>query len=50
MGEIIVGMSLLLAAVFVAAWATRPEFRTWIERPKEHFQDALRQYDRARHG
>ena len=50
MGELIVGLCVALAAIFVVLWATRPGFRAWIERPKEHFQDAVQQYDRARHG
>ena len=50
MGELIVGMSLGLSLIFVAVWAIHPGFRAWIERPKQHFQDALRRYDRARHG
>ena len=50
MGELIVGLSVALAVIFVGLWATRPDFRAWIERPKEHFQDALEQYDRADHG
>ena len=50
MGELIVGLSVALAVVFVGVWATRPAFRAWIERPKEQFQDALEQYDRADHG
>ena len=50
MGELIVGLSVALAVIFVAMWAIHPGFRAWIERPKEQFQDALRQYDRAQHG
>ena len=50
MGELIVGLSVALAAIFVGLWSLQPGFRAWIERPKEQFQDALRQYDRARHG
>jgi hypothetical protein len=50
MGDIIVGASVLLAVAFVATWAMSAGFRAWIERPKTRFQDAVRQYDRARHG
>ena len=50
MGELIVGLTVALAVIFVGLWATRPAFRAWVERPKEQFQDSLRQYDRARHG
>lgn len=46
--DLIVGLTLLLAAGFVTAWALRPDLRAWIERPKHYFQDALRGYDRAR--
>lgn len=49
MGEFVVGVSVLLVAGFVAVWAIRPGFRTSIERPKAHFQEAVRQYDRTRH-
>ena len=45
--NVIVFASLALALVFVAAWIIRPELRTWIERPKYQFQDAVRGYDRA---
>lgn len=50
MGELIVGLSVALAAVFVVIWAIHPGFRAWIERPKEQFQDALERYDQAGHG
>jgi hypothetical protein len=49
-GELIVGLSVALALIFVATWAIHPGFRAWIERPKEQFQDALQQYDRAKDG
>ena len=45
--NLIVGASVAFAAVFVAAWAMSPRLRTWIEKPKYRFQDALRDYDRA---
>ena len=50
MGELVVGLSVALAVIFVVLWATHPTFRAWIERPKEQFQDALEQYDRTGHG
>jgi hypothetical protein len=49
MGELIVGLSVALAVIFVGMWAISPGFRAWIERPKERFQRSLQQYDRARH-
>jgi hypothetical protein len=45
--NLIVGASVVFAAVFVAAWAMSPRLRAWIERPKYRFQDALRDYDRT---
>ena len=45
--NLIVGASLGLALVFVAAWAVSPRLRAWIEQPKYHFQDALDNYDRG---
>ena len=44
--NLIVGASIGLALAFLAAWAAWPRLRTWIERPKFHFQDALNDYDR----
>jgi len=46
--DLIVGLALLMSMIFVAAWWLLPDFRTWIERPKHQFQDALRGYDRSR--
>jgi hypothetical protein len=49
--NLIVGASVGLALLFVAAWAVSPRLRTWIERPKYDFQDALNDYDRGeQHG
>ena len=47
--DLIVGSSLLLALMFILGWALSPGLRTWIERPKYRFQDALRDYDRSQH-
>jgi hypothetical protein len=43
---LIVGISLALALVFMAAWASSRALRAWIERPKYQFLDAVRAYDR----
>ena len=48
--DAIVQASVTFAAAFLAAWALRPGMRAWIERPKYDFQEAVRAYDRARHG
>ncbi len=48
--EVVVLLSSALALAFVAAWALRPDLRTWIERPKHHFQAQLERYDRERRG
>jgi hypothetical protein len=50
MGELIVGLSVLLTLVFAGFWAGHRGFRAWIERPKHRFHDAVRDYDRVRHG
>ena len=42
---IVIGASLLLAAVYILAWIFRPGFRQAIERPKYWFQDELGRYD-----
>ena len=47
--NVIVGASIGLALAFVAAWALSPRLRSWIERPKYQFQDALDDFDRAGH-
>lgn len=47
-GDIIVWSSAAFAAVFFLAWLLRPGLRAFIERPKHRFQDAVREYDRAR--
>lgn len=45
--DLIVIASVVFTVSFVAAWAWRPEFRAWIERPKFDFQRAVQGYDRA---
>ena len=45
--DIIVGASAAFTVAFVVAWFLRPNLRSWIERPKYHFQDAVQGYDRA---
>lgn len=45
--DIIVFASLALTAGFVVGWLVSPSLRAWIERPKHHFQDALRHYDES---
>jgi hypothetical protein len=46
--DLIVGLALLFAAVFLAAWIASPKLRAWIERPKYRFQSNVRSYDEAR--
>ena len=41
----IVVSSLLLAALFIAAWLLKPEFRRRIEDPKYRFQQQLERYN-----
>lgn len=45
--DIIVVTSAAASVAFVIAWILRPDLRAWIERPKYHFLDAARRYDRA---
>ena len=42
---IIVGSSVLLAAVFTIAWAMNPALRRQIEHPKHCFQEQLQQHN-----
>jgi hypothetical protein len=42
---VIVISSVLLAALFVWAWISRPAFREQVEYPKHSFQAQLRAYD-----
>ena len=42
----IVISSLLLAGAFAFAWATRPDLRRRIERPKHLFAAQVQQYDK----
>lgn len=43
--DIVVIASVVLTAAFVAGWLVSPALRTWIERPKHRFQNAVQQYD-----
>jgi hypothetical protein len=44
--DLIVYLSIGLTAIFTIAWAARPDFREWIERPKHQFLENVRRYDR----
>lgn len=46
--DVVVIGSIVLSAAFAAAWALRPDFREWIERPKHVFDARVREYDRRR--
>jgi len=48
MADVIVILSTLLCLAFFAAWWLLPNLRAWIEQPKYHFQEQLRQYDKER--
>lgn len=48
--ELVLGLALALAAVFVATWLLRPELRRRIEQPKHQFDERLRRYDRSLRG
>ena len=43
--DLIVYLSLGFTAVFVVAWALRPDLRAWVERPKYLFLQNVRRYD-----
>ena len=43
--DIILILSVVLAAGFAVAWIVSPAFRRRIERPKHLFADQVRQYD-----
>jgi hypothetical protein len=45
--DLIVLIAVLFALVFVAAWASSPTLRTWIERPKYRFLTDIERYDEA---
>lgn len=45
--DLVVGLAVLLAALFVAAWALRPDLRERIEQPKYEFRDAVQRFDRT---
>lgn len=44
--DLIVWSTVALSLVFVAAWATSPALRAWVERPKHQFLTAVQGYDR----
>ena len=44
--DVIVYLSVGFAMVFAGAWALRPDFREWIERPKHQFLENVRRYDK----
>lgn len=43
--DVIVGLAVLFAVVFLAAWLLSPRLRVWVERPKYRFQADVRSYD-----
>jgi len=45
--DLIVGLSLLFALAFLAAWIIAPSLRAWVERPKYRLQENLRRYDQV---
>ena len=44
--DVIVYLSIALTGAFAIAWAIRPDFREWIERPKHQFLENVRRYDK----
>ena len=47
--DLIVLASAAFAVAFAAAWLVSPALRTWIERPKHRFHEAVTEYDLAQH-
>jgi len=45
--DLVVLASVIFAVLFIVAWFASPALRTWIERPKHRFQDAVQGYDRT---
>jgi hypothetical protein len=45
--DLIVGLAVLFALVFLVAWLISPRLRAWVERPKYRFQQNIRLYDQA---
>jgi len=45
--DLIVGLSLLFALAFLAAWIISPSLRAWVERPKYRLQENLTRYDQV---
>jgi hypothetical protein len=43
--DVIVGLAVLFAVMFLAAWLMSPRLRTWVERPKYRFQADVRAAD-----
>jgi len=48
--DAIVGLAVLFAVVFLAAWLLSPRLRLWVERPKYRFQANVRSYDQVLSG
>lgn len=48
--DVIVGLALLFALVFLTAWLISRRLRAWVERPKYHFQANVRAYDQVQKG
>jgi hypothetical protein len=45
--DAIVGLAVLFALVFLAAWLLSQRLRLWVERPKYRFQANVRIYDQV---
>ncbi len=48
--DVIVGVAVLFAIGFFAAWLVSPRLRSWVERPKYRFQADVRAYDKVQRG
>jgi hypothetical protein len=45
--DLVVGLAVLFAVVFLTAWLISPRLRAWVERPKYRFQANVRAYDQS---
>lgn len=48
--DLIVGLAVMFAVLFFAAWLVSPRLRAWVERPKYRFQANVRSYDKVQAG
>ena len=45
--NIIIAIVVILSVAFLAAWASSPTLRAWIEKPNQKFQSEAQRFDEA---